>query len=43
MTSFFSHLKLFTIILGMWGRGTKENDGEGEFKCDILDVLQEVL
>jgi hypothetical protein len=23
-------------ILGMGGRGTKENDGEGEFNYDIL-------
>jgi hypothetical protein len=24
--------------LGMGGRGTKENDGRGEFKYDIFDI-----
>jgi hypothetical protein len=23
----------------MGGRGIKENDGEGEFNCDIVDAL----
>jgi hypothetical protein len=27
------------IIPGLGRRGTKENDGGGEFKYDILDIL----
>jgi hypothetical protein len=30
-------------IPGMRGGGIKENDGEGEFKYDIFDILQELL
>jgi hypothetical protein len=26
-------------IPGMEGEGIKENDGGGEFKCDIFDIL----
>jgi hypothetical protein len=26
-------------ILGMEGEGMKENDGKGEFKYDIFDIL----
>jgi hypothetical protein len=30
-------------VPGMKGRGLEENDGGGEFKYDIFDVLSELL
>jgi hypothetical protein len=36
-------MRLVEATPGMGNRGIKENDGGGEFNCDIFDIMSELL